>query len=62
MISETHAKTGSHWFVPHHAGCDDEPLDAWLKQQLGREFDSALDEDVPEALLDLLRDLPPTRH
>jgi hypothetical protein len=62
MMCEIHPKTAPHRFVPQHAQRDDEPLDAWLKQQLGRDYGATLDEDVPEALLDLLRDMPPTRH
>jgi len=40
----------------------DQPIDAWLKQELGRSFDDTLDETLPDELLDLLRDMPPTRH
>lgn len=62
MMTQSHARTALNWFVPQRAERDGEPIDAWLKQQLGRDYGSAVDEDVPEELLELLRDLPPTRH
>jgi len=62
MMSEIHAAAAQHRFVPQDAERDHQPLDAWLRQQLGRDYGSALDEDVPEELLELLRELPPTRH
>jgi hypothetical protein len=41
---------------------EDQALDAWLRRELGREFDDALSERLPDELLDLLRDIPATRH
>jgi hypothetical protein len=62
MIRETHALAASRWTANARRPAEDQPLDSWLKQELGRTFDDALDEPLPDELLDLLRDLPPTRH
>jgi hypothetical protein len=62
MIGETHPLAASRWTATGRRPAEDQPLDTWLKQELGRAYDDALDETLPEELLDLLRDVPPTRH
>ncbi len=47
------------WFVPRP---DDQPIDAWLKRELAREYEATLKETLPQEWLDLLREDEPTRH
>jgi len=61
MLRHTHI-LASRWTASARRPSQDQPLDAWLKQELGRVYDDALDEALPEDLLDLLRDVPATRH
>jgi hypothetical protein len=62
MFRETLTRAPSRWTATARRPAEEQPIDAWLKQELGRSYDDALDEALPEDLLDLLRDVPVTRH
>jgi hypothetical protein len=63
MVYDTHPSMEvRHWFTPRPRPQEDQAFDAWLRRELGRECDDALDEQLPDELLDLVREMPLTRH
>jgi hypothetical protein len=62
MMAQTYTRAATRWIATRQPPSDDQPLDAWLKRELGRTFDDTLCEKLPQELLELLHEVPSRHH